>query len=70
MEGTKMKKLEKISENKDYTAVNIGSMDDIKSYSLIHPKSGKEIKGKVFLKELTKSTGTEISMLGIVKLNS
>ncbi len=36
MEGTKMKKLEKISENKDYTAVNIGSMDDIKSYSLIH----------------------------------
>ncbi len=56
-----MKKLEKISENKDYTAVNIGSMDEIKSYSLIHPKSGKEIKGKVFLKELTKSTGTEIS---------
>lgn len=56
-----MKKSEKISENKDYTAVNIGSMDEIKSYSLLHPKSGREIKGKVFLKELTKSTGTEIS---------
>ena len=31
-------------------------MDDIKSYSLIHLKSGREIKGKVFLKEITKST--------------
>jgi len=51
----------KQSENKDYTAVNIGPLDEIKSYSLIHPISGKEIKGKVFLKELTKASGTEIS---------
>ena len=51
----------KQSENKDYTAVNIGPLDEIKSHSLIHPISGKEVKGKVFLKELTKASGTEIS---------
>jgi len=55
----------KLSENKDYTAVNIGPIDDIKSHSLIHPKLGKEIKGKVFLKELTKATGTEISFTSL-----
>lgn len=40
----------KQSENKNYSAVNIGSLDEIKSHSLIHTKSGKEIKGKVFFK--------------------
>lgn len=60
-----MKQSEKISEGKDYTAVNLGGIDEIKSYTLIHPKSGKEIKGKVFLKELTKATGTEISFTSL-----
>lgn len=60
-----MKKVEKISENKNYTAVNVGSLDDIKDYSLIHPKLGKEIKGKVFVKAPTKATGTEISFTTI-----
>ncbi len=60
-----MKKTEKISENRNYTAVNIGSLDDIKSHSLIHPKLGTEIKGKVFLKAPTKATGTEISFTTI-----
>ena len=54
-----------ISENKNYTAVNIGSLQDVESYSLIHPKLGTEIKGKVFLKDPTKSTGTEISFTTI-----
>lgn len=56
-----MKQIEKISENKDYSAVNIGNIDEIKSHSLTHPKSGKKITGKVFLKDITKATGTEIS---------
>jgi mannose-6-phosphate isomerase-like protein (cupin superfamily) len=56
-----MKKVEKISENRNYTAVNLGKLEDIGEYSLIHPKLGTEIKGKVFLKEPTQSTGTEIS---------
>lgn len=60
-----MKRTEKIAENKNYTAINIGSLKDIKSYSLIHPKTGKEVKGKLFLKELTNATGTEISFTTI-----
>ena len=60
-----MKQSEKISENKNYSAVNIGSLDEIKNYSLLHPKSGKEIKGKVFLKDLIKATGTEISFTAL-----
>ncbi len=60
-----MKKLELISENKNYTAVNIGKMEDIGEHSLIHSKLKTEIKGKVFLKEPTKSTGTEISFTTI-----
>ena len=56
-----MKQVERISENKNYTAINIGNCDDLKSYSLIHAKTGKEIKGKLFLKELIGTTGTEIS---------
>lgn len=56
-----MKQPEKISENKNYTAINIGSLEDIMSYALIHAKTGKEVKGKVFLKEPTNATGTEIS---------
>ncbi len=60
-----MKKLETISENKNYTAVNIGSLSNIKDYSLIHPKLGVEIKGKLFVKEATKASGTEISFTSI-----
>jgi mannose-6-phosphate isomerase-like protein (cupin superfamily) len=60
-----MKKAEKISENKNYTAINIGSLKDIKTYSLIHPKLGTEIKGKVFVKAPTRATATEISFTTI-----
>jgi hypothetical protein len=60
-----MKTVEKISESKNYTAVNVGSIDDMGAYSLIHPKLGTEIKGKVFLKDPTKASGTEISFTKI-----
>lgn len=56
-----MKIIESISENKNYTAVNLGCLDELMEHGLIHPKSGEEIRGKVFLKEATKATGTEIS---------
>jgi mannose-6-phosphate isomerase-like protein (cupin superfamily) len=56
-----MKPIEKLSENINYSAVNLGSLDDLKDYSLIHPVSKRLIEGKVFLKGATKSTGTEIS---------
>ncbi len=61
-----MKKVETIGENKNYTAVNVGKLEDIASYSLIHPKLKTEIKGKVFLKDSTLSTGTELSFTSIL----
>jgi mannose-6-phosphate isomerase-like protein (cupin superfamily) len=56
-----MKQPEKIAENKNYTAINIGSPDRLPDYSFIHPKTNQEVRGKVFIKEATKATGTEIS---------
>ena len=56
-----MKQPAKISENKNYTAIDIGGLQDLKSYSLIHAKTKAEIKGKLFIKELTNATGAEIS---------
>jgi len=60
-----MRKVEKISENKNYTAINIGSINNLNTYSLIHPKLGTEIKGKVFMKDPTNATATEISFTTI-----
>nr|WP_321450710.1 cupin domain-containing protein [uncultured Carboxylicivirga sp.] len=56
-----MKKVEKITEGSNHSAINIGSISDLKSYSLIHPKLNTEIKGKLFVNALTGATGTEIS---------
>jgi mannose-6-phosphate isomerase-like protein (cupin superfamily) len=56
-----MRKIEKISENVSYCAVNLGGTDVINEYALIHPVSQKVIEGKVFLKNVTGATGTEIS---------
>ncbi len=60
-----MKKAKKIAENIHYSAVDIGNIADLNDYALIHPKSGREVRGKVFLKELTHATGTEISFTTI-----
>jgi mannose-6-phosphate isomerase-like protein (cupin superfamily) len=60
-----MKKTEKISEGVTYTAIDLGPLNGWLDYSLIHPVSKREIEGKVFLKEATKSTGTEISFNSI-----
>lgn len=56
-----MKQIEKISENTNYSAIDLGGLDDLMDYSLIHPVNKKLIEGKVFLKDMTKATGTEIS---------
>lgn len=49
-----MKQAKKIAEGRNYTAADIGDAEDIKSYSLIHAKTGQEVRGKLFLKELTR----------------
>jgi len=56
-----MKQIEKLSKNENYTAVNLGSLDELMDYSLIHPVRKNLIEGKVFLKDVTQATGTEIS---------
>jgi mannose-6-phosphate isomerase-like protein (cupin superfamily) len=56
-----MKQIEKLSENIHYTAVNLGNLDELMDYSLIHPVRKHLIEGKVFLKEATQASGTEIS---------
>lgn len=56
-----MKQIERISESLNYTAVNLGALSAVREYSLIHPVNKREIEGKVFLKDATQSTGTEIS---------
>ena len=56
-----MKVIEKIVEDKNYTAINLGNLDQLMEYSLIHKKNKQKIEGKVFLKEPTNATGTEIS---------
>ena len=56
-----MKQIEKLSESASYSAVNIGNLEDIMEYSLVHPVSKRILEGKVFLKDATNATGTEIS---------
>lgn len=56
-----MKEIEKQSENRYYTAVDLGNLNDLMEYSLIHPVNKRLIEGKVFLKDATQATGTEIS---------
>ncbi|MCD7963895.1 MAG: cupin domain-containing protein [Rikenellaceae bacterium] len=54
--------MEKITAKGDhYTAVNIGDPDKVGDYQIIHPITGHKIEGKIFLRDLTDSIGTEIS---------
>lgn len=56
-----MKNIEQITKGEGYAAINIGTLDKVGEYSLIHPKFDTEIFGKLFLKDVTEATGTEIS---------
>ncbi|MCD8073309.1 MAG: cupin domain-containing protein [Alistipes sp.] len=56
-----MKKPQIVSSGENHTAVEIGKLADVGQYTLIHPRTGKELH-KLFLKEPTGATGTEISV--------
>lgn len=56
-----MKQIKKLAEDINYTAIDLGNLNDLMKYSLTHPVNKQEIEGKVFLKDATKSTGSEIS---------
>ena len=56
-----MSKINQISNNKNYTTVNIGDLEQLTDHTLIHPVNKQLIVGKVFLKDITEATGSEIS---------
>ena len=56
-----MKKIEELSKNTHYSAIDLGNLNDLMDYTLIHPVNKNLLEGKVFLKDATKATGTEIS---------
>lgn len=56
-----MKMVKSLSEDTNYTAINLGNLNELMDYSLIHPVNKQEIEGKVFLKDVTKATGSEVS---------
>ena len=56
-----MKQIKELSENTNYTAVNLGDLNKLMDYTLIHPVNKQMIEGKVFLKDATKASGSEIS---------
>lgn len=56
-----MKAIGKLSEDINYNAINLGNLNELMNYSLIHPVNKQEIEGKVFLKDSTKASGSEIS---------
>ena len=56
-----MKQINKVSENTNFCAVDLGKLNELMDYSLIHPVNKQTIEGKVFLKDATCATGSEIS---------
>ncbi|MDN5041782.1 cupin domain-containing protein [Aliarcobacter butzleri] len=56
-----MKTVKEIVKDKNYTAIDLGNLNELMEYSLIHKINKQKIEGKVFIKEATDATGTEIS---------
>jgi len=55
-----MSNLKISSEGTNYSAIDIGEFDNLMDHSYLHPKLKQEVKGKVFIGEILKSTGVEI----------
>ena len=54
-----------ISEGSNYKAVDIGSLNQLSDYDFVHPKLGHTVKNKLFIGEILKLTGAEISFTGL-----
>ena len=57
-----MKNTVLLSNGENYTAINVGSLNELIDYSFLHPKFNREVTGKVFLREALQSTGVEMSL--------
>lgn len=56
-----MKEITIKSEGVNHVAIDLGLMDQLMEYSYLHPKRNQEVKGKIFVGEILKSTAAEIS---------
>jgi mannose-6-phosphate isomerase-like protein (cupin superfamily) len=56
-----MKNVKITSEGLNHAAIDLGSIDQLIEYTYMHPKRHQEIEGKVFVGEILKSTGSEMS---------
>ncbi|MCK9220709.1 MAG: cupin domain-containing protein [Bacteroidales bacterium] len=56
-----MKNVKIKSEGINHVAIDLGLIDQLMDYSYMHPKRHQEVKGKVFVGEILKSTSAEIS---------
>lgn len=56
-----MKKIPTISSGTNHSAIYIGEFDQLMDHSFIHPKLKQEVRGKVFIGEILKTTGVEVS---------
>lgn len=52
-----------ISEGTNYKAIDIGAIDQLSSHSFVHPKLGHTVESKLFIGELLKTTGAEVSFM-------
>jgi mannose-6-phosphate isomerase-like protein (cupin superfamily) len=53
--------IKNVSEGKNHTAINIGRLDNLSEHSFLHPKLGHTVERKLFVGEILKATGSEIS---------
>ena len=56
-----MKNVKITSVGINHCAIELGIFDQLMDYSYMHPKRHQEVKGKIFIGEMIKSTGAEIS---------
>lgn len=56
-----MKQVEIIAIGDNFSAADVGSLEDLGQHIYKHPKLGIDVPGKVFLGKVLKSSGTEIS---------
>src|ERR1035437_4293527 len=60
-----MKTVKTTSEGINHNAIDLGKLDQLMDYSYMHPKRHQEVKGKLFVSEMLKSTGAELSFTTI-----
>jgi quercetin dioxygenase-like cupin family protein len=56
-----MKDLHIKAQGPNFSAIDIGEFENLMDFSFLHPKLKSEVKGKVFVGEILKSSSTEIS---------